>query len=274
MDKTVESLVTWLREKVAEAKCKGVVFGLSGGVDSAVVAGLSKLAFPDSSLGLIMPCHSKVEDEIDARLLASSMDLKVEKVDLTRVYDTLLDEASASENALAKSNIKPRLRMTTLYYYAQRNKYLVLGPSNKSEMYVGYFTKHGDSGCDLFVLADFTKDEVYNLARELKIPKKIIDKKPSAGLVSGQSDEEDLGFSYQVLDSYIKGGQINPEDKVKIDKMHRQSEHKRKMPESFKKDKEWYKCQDIQNGAILNIKKVRKTQRRQRYLLKCQGTLL
>lgn len=238
MDKTIDNLVAWLRKKVEEAKCDGVVFGLSGGVDSAVLAGLSKLAFPNSSLGLIMPCHSKDEDEIDARLLVSSIDLKVEKIDLTRVYDTLIEETSASENALAKSNIKPRLRMTTLYYYAQRNNYLVLGPSNKSEMYVGYFTKHGDSGCDLFVLADFTKDEVYNLARELKIPKKIIDKKPSAGLVSGQSDEDDLGFSYQVLDTYIKGGKISSADKVKIDKMHRQTEHKRKMPESFKKDKE------------------------------------
>lgn len=238
MDKTIEDLVTWLREKVTEAKCDGVVFGLSGGVDSAVVAGLSKLAFPKTSLGLIMPCHSKDEDEIDARLLAQAIDLKVEKVDLTKVYDCLLEEASASENDLAKSNIKPRLRMTTLYYYAQRNNYLVLGPSNKSEIYVGYFTKHGDSGCDLFVLADFTKDEVYDLARSLDIPEKIINKKPSAGLVSGQSDEDDLGFSYQVLDSYIKGGKINSADKNKIDKMHRQSAHKRKMPESFKKDEE------------------------------------
>ncbi len=238
MDKTIEDLVTWLREKVTEAKCDGVVFGLSGGVDSAVVAGLSKLAFPKTSLGLIMPCHSKDEDEIDARLLAQAIDLKVEKVDLTKVYDCLLEEASASENDLAKSNIKPRLRMTTLYYYAQRNNYLVLGPSNKSEIYVGYFTKHGDSGCDLFVLADFTKDEVYDLARSLDIPEKIINKKPSAGLVSGQSDEDDLGFSYQVLDSYIKGGKINSADKNKIDKMHRKSAHKRKMPESFKKDEE------------------------------------
>lgn len=238
MDKTIEDLVTWLREKVTEAKCDGVVFGLSGGVDSAVVAGLSKLAFPKTSLGLIMPCHSKDEDEIDARLLAQAIDLKVEKVDLTKVYDCLLEEASVSENDLAKSNIKPRLRMTTLYYYAQRNNYLVLGPSNKSEIYVGYFTKHGDSGCDLFVLADFTKDEVYDLARSLDIPEKIINKKPSAGLVSGQSDEDDLGFSYQVLDSYIKGGKINSADKNKIDKMHRQSAHKRKMPESFKKDEE------------------------------------
>lgn len=238
MDKTIEDLVTWLREKVTEAKCDGVVFGLSGGVDSAVVAGLSKLAFPKTSLGLIMPCNSKDEDEIDARLLAQAIDLKVEKVDLTKVYDCLLEEASVSENDLAKSNIKPRLRMTTLYYYAQRNNYLVLGPSNKSEIYVGYFTKHGDSGCDLFVLADFTKDEVYDLARSLDIPEKIINKKPSAGLVSGQSDEDDLGFSYQVLDSYIKGGKINSADKNKIDKMHRQSAHKRKMPESFKKDEE------------------------------------
>ncbi|MDO5028385.1 MAG: NAD(+) synthase [Bacillota bacterium] len=238
MDQTIKKLVNWLRKKVLDAGCQGLVFGLSGGVDSAVVAALSKLAFPETSLGLIMPCHSKEEDEEDARLVAKALDLKVEKVDLGPTYDTLINSSRPFSHDLAKSNIKPRLRMTSLYYYGQSKNYLVLGPSNKSEYYVGYFTKHGDSGCDLFVLADFTKDQVYDLARALKIPKKIIDKKPSAGLVAGQSDEDDLGFSYDVLDAYINGHQIESKYKTIIDKMHNNTKHKRTMPEIFKKDKE------------------------------------
>lgn len=238
MDKTIEKLVMWMRKKVEDAGCQGVIFGLSGGVDSAVVAGLAKKAFPNTSLGLIMPCHSNPADEEDARLVAEALDLEVQKVDLTSTYDSLLDASSPSNNDLAKSNIKPRLRMTTLYYYGQRNNYLVLGPSNKAEIYIGYFTKHGDSGADLFVLGDFTKEEVYDLARALKIPEKIINKKPSAGLLKGQSDEEDLGFSYEVLDAYINGQEIDSKTQAVIDKMHKNTAHKRTMPEIFKKDEE------------------------------------
>ncbi len=235
MDKIIDELVSWLKDNVKEANSKGVIFGLSGGIDSAVIAGISKLAFPDTSLGLIMPIHSIIEDEKDALLVSESLKLNVKKVDLSNTYDNLIKSSINSENTLAKSNIKPRLRMTTLYYYGQDLAYLVLGSSNKSEFHIGYFTKHGDSGADLLPLADFTKGEVYELARILNIPEKIIEKKPSAGLWLGQTDEEELGFSYDILDDYLNGKPIDQKTKTIIEHKNKVTEHKRKTPLVFKK---------------------------------------
>lgn len=238
MEKIIDEVVKWIQDRVHEAKAKGVVFGLSGGIDSAVVAGLAKKAFPDNSLGVIMPCHSNPIDEEHGRLVADAIGLKVEKVDLTETYDTLLKSIPfEAGNKMALANIKPRLRMTTLYYYAQNLGYLVLGPSNKSEFTVGYFTKHGDSGVDLLPIASFTKTQVRDLARELKIPNIIIEKPPTAGLWENQTDEKEMGFGYDVLDKYIET-KTGPEDIVeKIEHMNRISEHKRNMPPIFKLDK-------------------------------------
>ncbi|MBZ2173646.1 NAD(+) synthase [Schnuerera sp. xch1] len=231
MDKTCNNIAKWLNGKVFEANAKGIIFGLSGGIDSAVLAGLSKIAFPEDSLGLIMPCHSNPVDEEHALLVADSLDLKVEKVDLTETYDQLLQSLNLEgTNNLATANIKPRLRMITLYYYAQTHNYLVTGASNKSEIMVGYFTKHGDSGVDLLPLASFTKTEIREMARCLNIPKIIINKSPTAGLWKNQTDEKEMGFGYDVLDNYIKK-KTGPKDIVeKIDTMYRKSEHKRNFP--------------------------------------------
>lgn len=231
MDKTCNNIAKWLNGKVFEANAKGIIFGLSGGIDSAVLAGLSKIAFPEDSLGLIMPCHSNPVDEEHALLVADSLDLKVEKVDLTETYDQLLQSLNLEgTNNLATANIKPRLRMITLYYYAQTHNYLVTGASNKSEIMVGYFTKHGDSGVDLLPLASFTKTEIREMARCLNIPKIIINKSPTAGLWENQTDEKEMGFGYDVLDNYIKK-KTGPKDIVeKIDTMYRKSEHKRNFP--------------------------------------------
>ncbi len=234
IEKVIDEIVEWLRIKVENANGKGLVFGLSGGVDSAVVAGLAKKAFPESSLGIIMPCHSNPIDEEHALLVADSIDLKTEKVDLGSTYDELIKAAHIEKpNNLAKANIKPRLRMTTLYYYAGSYNYLVLGSSNKSEFTVGYFTKHGDSGVDLLPIAYFSKRDVWEMARYLGIPKVIIEKAPTAGLWEDQTDEDEMGFGYDVLDDYIlyKKG---PKDLVeKIERMHRISEHKRSFPPIF-----------------------------------------
>lgn len=235
---TIEELVSWLKQKASDANAKGLVFGLSGGIDSAVVAGLAKLAFPDSSLGIIMPCHSNPVDEEHGLLVAESLDLKTIKVDLSSTYDTFIKSTGLdSSNKIAKANIKPRLRMTTLYYYAQDLNCLVVGSSNKSEFVVGYFTKHGDSGVDLLPLAEFVKSDIKALAKALNIPDIIINKPPSAGLWENQTDEKEMGFGYDVLDKYIKDKTGPKEIVEKIERMYNISEHKRGFPPIFKVDK-------------------------------------
>jgi len=227
-------IIKWLQDTVKDAGCKGLVFGLSGGIDSAVVAGLAKKAFPDDSIGIIMPCHSNPIDEEHAILVADVLELKTEKVELTNVFDEFISNVNDKEsNKLAVSNVKPRLRMTTLYFFAQNNKYLVAGTSNKSEFTIGYFTKHGDSGVDILPIANFVKEEVRELARYLNIPEIIITKAPSAGLWEGQTDEKEMGFSYNDLDTYIRTGYADSEVKEKIEKMENISEHKRRFPLSF-----------------------------------------
>lgn len=231
LEKKIDGIVNWLRDKVEAANAKGIVFGLSGGIDSAVLAALSKKAFPKTTIGIIMPCYSQDEDEEDAILLADALDLEITKVELDNVYDSFLKETNLNfKNELAKSNIKPRLRMTTLYYYAQNLNYLVAGGTNKSEFITGYFTKHGDSGVDILPLIKYSKKEIYEMAEFLNIPEKIIKKIPSAGLVANQSDEDDMGFSYEVLEQYIKGDKISDEIFNKINNMNNRSKHKRQFP--------------------------------------------
>ena len=234
-EKLRADLVIWLRERAQEAHAKGFIFGLSGGIDSAVVAGLAKRVFPENSLGLIMPCDSIDDDKNDALKIAKSLDLEVKVGDLTNTYNELLKASFTSENKLARSNIKPRLRMTTLYYYGQDLGYLVVGPSNGSEWYVGYSTKYGDSGADIYPIANILKTDIFKLAKALDLPDFIIEKKPSAGLWKGQSDESEMGFTYEVLDSYIRGEKIPEEEiKKKIDGMHNRSNHKRMPVPMFK----------------------------------------
>lgn len=224
-----DKIVSWLQKEVKNAGAEGIVFGLSGGIDSAVVAALAKEAFGENILGVIMPCHSNVEDEEHAKLLAQEMHIPIAKVDLTKTFDSLVEASNLPiEHQMAKSNVKPRLRMTTLYYFAQSKNYLVCGTSNKSEYTIGYFTKYGDSGSDLLPIIDLVKKEVRELARFLNVPSVIIEKAPSAGLWKGQTDEDEMGFSYELLDAYIEGKEIPAETKERIDRLYQRSEHKRR----------------------------------------------
>lgn len=231
---TIEAVCNWMKEIVKDAHADGVVFGLSGGIDSAVVAGLAKRAFGDDALGIIMPINSNPQDEKDARLVAEALDLKIEKVDLSETYRALVDASMNSDNDMAKNNIKPRLRSTTLYYYAQDRNYLVCGCSNASEFHIGYFTKYGDSACDLMPIVDFVKSEVVELAKKLNLPKEVIEKKPTAGLYVGQTDEDDMGFTYDELDAVIRED-YRGENRDAIDRKHAISEHKRHMPPKFER---------------------------------------
>ncbi|KXG76033.1 NH(3)-dependent NAD(+) synthetase [Fervidicola ferrireducens] len=230
MEILCSALVDWLREKVYEAGAKGAVFGLSGGIDSAVVGVLCKKAFKENCLGLIMPCHSNPKDEEDALMVAEKFGIPYKKIILNKVFDefTAILDKTADKRALA--NIKSRLRMITLYYYAALNNFLVVGTGNRSELTVGYFTKYGDGGVDLLPLGNLVKRQVRKLARFLEIPQKIIDKPPTAGLWEGQTDEGEMGITYEQLDEYILTGKASREIEEKIKTMILSSEHKRNLP--------------------------------------------
>ncbi len=223
-------LVEWLKGKVKEAGSKGAVVGLSGGIDSAVTSVLCKKAFGDRVLGVILPCYSNKEDEEDAKLVAEKFKIKYIQKDLGPVYDKLLLTLDArgdtENNNMSVANIKPRLRMVSLYYYAARNNYLVIGTDNWSELKTGYFTKFGDGGVDLAPLGRLVKTEVRELAEYLGIPHKIISKKPSAGLWSGQTDEKEMGIKYEELDRYILKGEGKPEVKDTVEKLAKKNAHK------------------------------------------------
>ncbi len=235
-----DKIVDWLKKVLEESGGKGYVVGLSGGIDSAVVAALIKQAAEDNSLGLIMPCHSNPQDEKDAREIADHLGLKISKIDLSPVYDEFLRVLPESSRLL-HGNIKARLRMTTLYHHAALNNYLVAGTGNKTEYLIGYFTKYGDGACDVAPILDLLKREVRSLAEQLGIPQKFIEKAPSAGLWDDQTDEAEIGLSYDILDNAViglqKGSTVVPFDAiVKVVDLNKASEHKRNPPLAFKQN--------------------------------------
>jgi len=232
MENKINEIIQWMKSSVEEAGAEGVVLGLSGGIDSAVLAAIAKRAFGDNVLGVIMPIESDPKDEEDARLVAQKINLEVTKVDLTKTYRELITASFDSKHKMAKANIKPRLRMTTLYYYGQSLNYLVAGGTNLSEFYIGYFTKHGDSGTDLMPLASFVKEDIYEMGRILGLPEEIVNKAPAAGLYKGQTDEDEMGFTYDELDKTILYGNEGP-NYDKIQRMHRVTSHKRHYAKMF-----------------------------------------
>jgi len=234
-EQLVEKLISWIRERVLATGCKGVVVGMSGGLDSSVLAVLCHRAFPQSMFGVLMPCYSSQEDEEHARTVASKLSIPTKMVILDGVFDALLkalpsDGAKPNTSRLAKSNLKARLRMLTLYYFANQLNYMVGGAANKSELSVGYFTKYGDGGVDILPLGNLVKGQVKELASFLGIPQQIIDKPPSAGLWLGQTDEDELGLSYEELDRYLVTGKASNELREKIESMIAASSHKRLPP--------------------------------------------
>lgn len=246
-----ERIAAWLRARVNEAGAQGLVVGLSGGVDSAVVARLAQMAMPGHVVGVVMPCHSDPADERDAAALAKHFDIPFVRVDLAPAYDQLVSLGKSALAALPSgfhqekpaddlrarvplANIKPRLRMTTLYFVANNLNYLVAGTGNRSEIAIGYYTKYGDGGVDLLPLADLVKSEVRAVGREIGVPDAIVDRTPSAGLWLGQTDEGEMGFTYADLEKYLKQGAdaVAPAVAMKIERLARASEHKRHLPPS------------------------------------------
>jgi NAD+ synthase len=238
-----------MRRQLTAAGGRGFVVGLSGGVDSAVVAKLAQLAAPGHVVAAILPSHSDPRDEQDAALIAKHFSLTSVRVDLSGVYDAAIGALMPAVESLPPNlrgiapddpiqarrplaNVKPRLRMTALYFLANRLDYLVAGTGNRSELSIGYFTKHGDGGCDLLPIGRLLKSEVRSLARELKVTSTIVDRTPSAGLWLGQRDEEEMGFTYAELERYLEEGPqgVPPALAMKIERLIRASEHKLQLP--------------------------------------------
>jgi NAD+ synthase len=235
MEELANKLTDWIKGQVARAKRRGVVFGLSGGLDSAVVAVLCKRAFPDNTLALIMPCHSSESDIEHAGAVAVKFDIPTNTIDMEGVFSSLLKvlpmgNFEPDNTKLAEANLKSRLRMLALYYAATQLHYLVVGTGNKSEISIGYFTKFGDGAADILPLGNLVKKQVQELAVYLDIPQEIIQKPPSAGLWVGQTDEAEMGITYDELDRYLLIGHAAEEVKKKIDARITASSHKRALP--------------------------------------------
>lgn len=229
----VNTIESWLEQKVSEAGASGGIVGLSGGIDSAVVSVLLQRVFKNKMLAVMMPCHSQEQDRQHAMIMVEQFGMPYLTIDLGTPYDAFfakLDNTDIPITELASANIKPRLRMMTLYLLAQSLNYLVCGTSNKAELTVGYFTKHGDSGSDILPIGDLRKEEVSEVASYLNIPDTIIKKPPSAGLWPGQTDEKEMGLTYRDIDSFLCSDPIPESVRKKIEDKMNKSEHKRQMP--------------------------------------------
>jgi NAD+ synthase len=235
MESLSRKLSVWIKESVEEAGRRGVVLGLSGGLDSSVLAVLCQRALPQNTLALLMPCHSTDTDRIHAGIVAEKFSIPTRLVTLDNVYDSFLQilpdfQPDEETLKLTHANIKARLRMITLYNTANQLRYIVAGSSNRSELTIGYFTKYGDGGVDIMPLGNLVKSQVRELAIHLGIPREIIDKPPSAGLWEGQTDEEEMGLTYEVLDNYILTGNAPDDLKKTLEARKNASFHKRETP--------------------------------------------
>lgn len=233
-----EKRVEFIRNMVKSAGAKGVVFGNSGGKDCALVGALCKAAV-DNTIGVIMPCLSRrnfEEDMRDGKEVADYFGIETRIVDITPVRENIVKslQGVTELTPLALANINPRVRMTTLYAIGASENLLVAGTGNRSETYLGYFTKHGDGGCDFNPISDLTVKEVYEFLEYLNAPLAVRTKAPSAALFDGQTDEDEMGITYSAVDTYLLEGIATEKDKEKIESMHRRTEHKRRMPTKYK----------------------------------------
>jgi len=245
VEETSTILIDFIKTYVQNSGCKRVVLGLSGGIDSSVAAVLCKEALGKNNvLCLFMPDDATPNDDRKHQeIFVKKFDLKCKTIDIGSIIHQIQKACFEKPGKMILSNIKARTRMILLYSYANETNSLVCGTSNKSEMLIGYFTKYGDGGNDFQPLGDLYKTQIYQLAKYLKIPKQLISKPPSAGLWRGQTDEKELGMSYEKLDKILYGleqrldvdeiqqiADATKSDINRIRQMIKESQHKRRTP--------------------------------------------
>ena len=237
----LNNAILWIRDYVKNAGAKGVVLGLSGGKDSAVVLAMAVKALgSENVITVSMPCHSISADYEDAKAAAEKFGVKFITTDLTRSYDEFENSINSvikeigidSLSREATINAKPRLRMITLYAIAQSLGYLVIGTGNLCEAMVGYTTKWGDSASDFNPLANFTVAEVFRIGDFLGVPEQILKRAPNDGL-GGQTDEEKLGVKYAQIEEMIETGTTEESAKEIILQKYKASRHKRTLVPTY-----------------------------------------
>ena len=241
----------FIQTKVSQTNCNGIVIGLSGGIDSTLVAYLACEAIgSENVMGIIMPSiTTPTEDKLDGIKIAQKLGIKYKEIDIDCILNEYLSATQCDENNLAIGNLKARIRMTISYYYANLKNYIVCGTGNKSELLIGYFTKFGDGACDIEPIGDLYKCEIFKLGKHINIPQEILNKPPRAGLWNNQTDEDEIGMNYDLLDEILY---LNTEKNIEKDEIAQKlnislnevnmitdkvemSKHKNKIPESPKK---------------------------------------
>ncbi|MEE1157670.1 MAG: NAD+ synthase, partial [Methanobrevibacter sp.] len=205
VEKTKNNITEFVQNKVSEANADGLVVGLSGGIDSTVAAFLACEAVgKENVFGVVLPSTTTpTEDKLHGTTIAQLLGINYKEMAIDSILNEFLSVAQLEEDILAIGNLKARIRMSIIYFYANSKNYLVCGTGNKSEISIGYFTKHGDGACDIEPIGDLYKTDVYELAKYLEIPQEIIDKPPRAGLWNNQTDEDEIGMTYKLLDKIL-----------------------------------------------------------------------
>ena len=251
LEKTKLDITEFIKQKVSEANTDGIVVGLSGGIDSTLSAYLACEALgKDKVFGIIMPSTTTpTDDKLHGIDIAQKLGIDYKEIAIDSILNEYLSMTQLEEDELSIGNLKARIRMSIIYYYANAKNYLVSGTGNKSEILIGYFTKYGDGACDIEPIGDLYKNDVYELAKFINVPQEIIEKPPRAGLWNNQTDEEEIGMSYDLIDQILylytekdmKNSEIAEKLEISADDVDMiitkviRSKHNSKVPESPKK---------------------------------------